>query len=202
MYFVNGRWNDVCCDIPLPSICEYQGGFEQLLREESPLLTITVKNQKKYGNPCSKGFEYWMGECYWINLSEKNYFDASNDCHEKGGHLVSIVSHEQDRWLKEYVRHYGLLRKNLWIGMNDISKEGDLVWLNGNEVNYKHFANGQPSNGQDENCVILWGDANGQWDDQPCHAKFRSICKWTESIGKYLGVNLSVIYIICIFLKS
>ncbi|VDH91243.1 Hypothetical predicted protein [Mytilus galloprovincialis] len=47
-------------------------------------------------------------------------------CNNKGGHLVKIDDSSESLWIIEVMKGSGL--KSMWIGANDISREGSWVW--------------------------------------------------------------------------
>ena len=61
-----------------------------------------------------------------------------------------------------------------WIGFEDSASEGGFVWTDGSEVNFVHFAPGEPNGGTGESAVAidlrgrmgdLGGLRNGEWND-------------------------------------
>ncbi|KAI8747751.1 C-type lectin-related protein 2 precursor, partial [Biomphalaria glabrata] len=67
--------------------------------------------------------------CVWVSKVEKNYIDARDDCKAKGGHLLTLKTHEK----------FQLLLKNdpdkyLWIGLNDRDYENIFIWEDDNSI--------------------------------------------------------------------
>jgi hypothetical protein len=171
--------------VAYPSICEYQG-IDNVLN--SPILALSpsksskIKDQLK--NPCKEGFTYWLGECYWIVTENKNFFEADQECRKQGSYLASIHSNQQNRWLIEFLANADFTSEHIWIGMHDISKEGEMRWLDKSPVNYRYFIPGDPNNhGGYENCVGYFNGHKG-WADFECTSKFKAICQWSPSTGK------------------
>ena len=61
-----------------------------------------------------------------------------------------------------------------WIGFEDSASEGGFVWTDGSQVNFVHFAPGEPNGGTGESAVAidlrgrmgdLGGLRNGEWND-------------------------------------
>ena len=50
------------------------------------------------------------------------------------------------------------------IGMNDIAKEGVFVWDDGSPVTYTRFLRGEPSNGNGEDCMLIYKEDGGLMD--------------------------------------
>jgi len=57
----------------------------------------------------------------------------------------------------------------LWIGFNDIAKEGSFVWSSGEKVTFKAWASGEPNNvnGNEDFVTIYPGNhpSAGKWND-------------------------------------
>ena len=61
--------------------------------------------------------------------------------------------------------------------MSDESREGGFIWADGAPVNYINWNDGEPNNAGDEDCVVMWGDNGGVWNDVPCNLRFNAICE-------------------------
>jgi hypothetical protein len=68
-------------------------------------------------------------------------------------------------------------RVKLWIGANDINKEGTFSWADGElVVDYTNWNNNQPDNALgNENCVAV-GTRFHSWNDMDCDLYEGSIC--------------------------
>jgi hypothetical protein len=68
----------------------------------------------------------------------------------------------------------------MWIGANDIHKEGTMVWVSDNKYisrGFKNWHTGEPNNSKGlEDCVHLWS-FDGSWNDSECSSAFGFICK-------------------------
>ena len=81
--------------------------------------------------------------------------------------------------------------------MSDESREGGFIWADGAPVNYINWNDGEPNNAGDEDCVVMWGDNGGVWNDVPCNLRFNAICEkkgkrwkcdyWKLSLGDQLS---------------
>ena len=69
----------------------------------------------------------------------------------------------------------------MWIGANDIYREGTMVWVSDKTNVSKGFTNwypGEPNNVRRlEHCVQLWHDHGYKWNDADCSRKLGFICK-------------------------
>lgn len=116
---------------------------------------------------------------------------AEQGCNKIDGHLADIQSAIDNDNV------FGACKeKRCWVGLNDRAAEGTYQWTDGtslDEVAYKHWAQGEPSNTQysassewgeiDEDCVYIHGksypDSAKQsfWGDHPCPQKMASVCQ-------------------------
>jgi hypothetical protein len=116
---------------------------------------------------------------------------AEQNCNKLSGHLADIQSATDNENVLGSCKE-----KRCWVGLNDRAAEGTFQWTDGtslDEVAYKHWAKGEPSNTQyaansdwgdvDEDCVYIHGqgypDAGKRsfWGDHPCPQKMASICQ-------------------------
>ncbi len=76
------------------------------------------------------------------------------------GHLVTIDDQEENDFLT------GLLSNNTraWIGLYDVTTEGDYKWVTDETFSYTNWDTSQPSNSTGENYVEFYGDS-GKWND-------------------------------------
>ena len=68
----------------------------------------------------------------------------------------------------------------IWLGGDDISKEGNWIWHNsGEDVDYSRLNPGEPNGGVSENCLAMWYE-NGNWADYVCSAPLNfHVCEKT-----------------------
>ena len=65
----------------------------------------------------------------------------------------------------------------VWIGLNDVTKEGKFLWTDGSHVTYTNWASSQPDNRKDyENCVEI-AVHGGSWTDTSCGRQLPFICE-------------------------
>ena len=65
----------------------------------------------------------------------------------------------------------------VWIGLNDVTKEGKFLWADGSHVTYTNWASSQPDNRKDyENCVEI-AVHGGSWKDTSCGRQLPFICE-------------------------
>jgi len=97
------------------------------------------------------------------------------------GNLLSITEQTDNMKILQMIqmlRYYFGFEK-LWIGSNDMVRENEYIWTDGNRFNYTNWAPGEPSgihNGYQEDCVAVDSLA-GQWSDEYCLNAYPFICK-------------------------
>lgn len=114
------------------------------------------------------------GHTYHL-LDESSGSDAQAAAVALGGHLVTIDDAAEDSWVFATFGNYGGQGRDLWIGLNDVTVEGQHEWFTGTAVSYTNWAPFQPDNylGNDpvngEDYVHMYGFGSpyypGQWND-------------------------------------
>ena len=124
--------------------------------------------------------ERWPSE-YSIIPGEFTWSEARKDAELRGGHLASITSPYENRYILGLVervetqKEFGL---NLWIGGNDLVQERNWKWLTGEDWSYSNWFDGQPDNlgGNQHFALFLSSRLNGSlvepgmWCDAPDYA--------------------------------
>ena len=67
----------------------------------------------------------------------------------------------------------------LWIGANDLIKEGKWAWISDHStIGYSNWKTGQPNNfGGKEDCGEIYKQHSFTWNDAPCSEKHGYICE-------------------------
>ena len=75
----------------------------------------------------------------------------------------------------------GITDYTLWIGANDLSKEGKWTWISDHSaLAYSYWRTGEPNNSRGvEDCGQLYKQESGTWNDAECSQRHGYICeKW------------------------
>ncbi|XP_026172382.1 brevican core protein isoform X2 [Mastacembelus armatus] len=122
---------------------------------------------------CEPGWEKFQGFCYRHFTKRQSWEAAEQHCRLCGGHLVSVVTPEEQDYINDKYKEYQ------WIGLNDRTIEGDFRWSDGNPLLYENWYRGQPDSYflSGEDCaVMVWHDG-GHWSDVPCNYHLSYTCK-------------------------
>lgn len=91
------------------------------------------------------------------------YTVAEEFCEDKGGHLATITSEEENNTIYKNIPSKDW---DYYVGASDIVKEGDFKWLTGERFSYSNWDTNEPSNmyiDTAESYITI--KASGKWND-------------------------------------
>ena len=122
---------------------------------------------------CDPGWSYFRGFCYYTSKTCTNWTTALKKCRQENSVLVDVSNNEENVYLQH--RHNG---EKSWLGLNDVSKEGDFIWVDRGAGNFTAWAKNQPNNFLEEDCVHALGvEHNYKWNDVKCSDCHQYTCK-------------------------
>lgn len=132
------------------------------------------------------------GRRYLLIKGSLSYAEADELCRRLGGHLVHIETKGEDVALAEHLSEaVNVMRKNIWIGANDIAKEGEWVWGEGSRLRHEGWKAGEPNNNGEEDAAVI---GRGGWWDSGAHIKNWALCEWEEWPPKFSDeINLEAL---------
>ncbi|KAI7810723.1 putative C-type lectin domain family 4 member E [Triplophysa rosa] len=131
---------------------------------ETKVKNFSVALKEKFSGSCS----------YFISSEKKNWTDSRRFCRDRGGDLVIINTEEEQKYVSSIVN------ENVWIGLSDTEKEGNMKWVDNTPVINGFWIPGEPSDhGSNEDCVVIseFSDTFMNWNDLPCSEKRKWICE-------------------------
>ncbi|XP_028409435.1 alpha-N-acetylgalactosamine-specific lectin-like [Dendronephthya gigantea] len=133
------------------------------------------------GNTCSS-VSSWFAfnqSSFQLVSNRLTFENARKVCQEMKGDLASTSSDEEQAFLyKIFLDSNPPAGSQVYVGLNDITKEGVFVWSDGSPNLYAKFRSGQPNNDGNEDCVTLeenFGDA--VFNDRQCVEEKRFFCE-------------------------
>lgn len=129
---------------------------------------------------CLKGIKV-PGKCFLASPVKKNFYDATDDCILKGGSLGTPVTGNENYHLYVYVHETIGPREQIWLGINDMLKEGEWVDKSGSRIRFQNWeteVTRQPVGGRSQNCAFMSVIDSGKWFDENCRAVKAFVCEF------------------------
>ncbi|XP_055509217.1 lectin-like isoform X1 [Leucoraja erinacea] len=132
---------------------------------------------------CENDWVYYppLKSCFRFFCHNRTWANAEEFCKHQphSAHLASVSSRVHNIFLKKMIAAESNGNLKIWIGLNDILREGTLVWVDGSTHIYRHWLQGEPNNhGGHQDCVIINNDDGGFWSDRPCLEMAPFICSY------------------------
>lgn len=118
-------------------------------------------------NPAN-GHNYYM-------LSSSTWTVAESQAIGLGGHLVTVNDAAENSWLQSTFSLFGGVRRDLWIGLNDLTDNGNYTWTSGEPVNFVNWTPDNPNDFLNQSVVFLY---SGPGPGQPAHIPGWSAGQW------------------------
>jgi len=119
--------------------------------------------------PASPVFSNAANGHLYLLLSPATWTWSEQAAGALGGHLATVRNSAEQDWLFQTLAGFAGLNRLLWIGLNDVAKEGTFVWSSGEPVGFTYWAPGEPNNALGgEDFVTLYPPGHtqaGRWND-------------------------------------
>ena len=100
------------------------------------------------------------------------YLEAKDQCESDGAYLAIPRSDAENAFIASLIPN-----DNIWIGVNDIDEEGTFAAVDGQEVTYTKWRDGEPNHyGGNEDGFLMVGGTNGMWADKGIEHQEKFIC--------------------------
>lgn len=117
----------------------------------------------------------YNGHHYKLFTQGMNWNEAKEYCQSFGGHLLTISSTEENKFIVDTFlinNDAGIL-----LGFSDNEKEGKWIWVNDEEVVYTNWAENEPNNENNEDYALVYHD--GTWNDGHLGKEnWPFVCEW------------------------
>ncbi|KAK2158554.1 hypothetical protein LSH36_167g01020 [Paralvinella palmiformis] len=146
-------------------------------------LMLVINTGLVHGNGCPAFWTRIGVLCYRLvsslgvdTLGFPTVYHARVTCKQYGGDLAYISSLESENEIFAIMRNMSMdsVPRKVYIGLMDMGNMRDFVWLNGNNLTYSDWAEGEPGE-EDEDCVVIkspyriWqSPEETEWHDFPC----------------------------------
>jgi len=110
------------------------------------------------------------GDSAYVIVQGPTWEEAEANAVKLGGHLVTINDAAENEWLTKNMqwKPNGYSRLAYWIGLNDVSNEGDYKWISGEAANWRPPVWASDVGGEDYFSLIYFDNNNpvlGNWND-------------------------------------
>ena len=158
----------------------------QQVREMISVLTEQVRSTcgcaAAMTSRCPDGWTKFDNSCYYFGVIPKSWQDAEVACERLGGHLATVHSAEEEKFVLDYVKRernelVDLSRGYTWIGGHDFLQESNWMWITDEIFNFTNWRAGNPNNGGangNEDCLDISGDG---WNDNICSSRLNYVCE-------------------------
>ena len=124
-----------------------------------------------YTVSCPTGWLEFNYSCFKKFENSKFWHSAQEACKNLNGSLASIHSSEENQFL--YAQLFSNSR--LWIGFNDINREGVFEWIDNSYVSFTDWESDEPNDYRNnEDCAAMQAI---QWGDYPCRDTYHYLCR-------------------------
>ncbi len=135
--------------------------------------------------------ESYEGHTYQIFYSNRSWDDAEAFCERHGGHLVTITSDKEQKFLERYLEK-AEKKESYWIGLNTGKARKFSKWVTREGISYTKWMDGNPDRNEPYSCARIaaseyadkngWTMNRGTWDDESPYYYYINgfICEWDE----------------------
>lgn len=99
-------------------------------------------------------------------LTPSTWTDARNFAAARGWHIVTINDAAENLWVRQTFANFNaVVHPEIWIGINDVSVEGQFVWHSGQPVTFTNWNSTEPNDSGGIEEFGVMATASGGWND-------------------------------------
>jgi hypothetical protein len=148
----------------------------------TPRPTPTATPDKRVLNPANQ-------HLYLYIKQRKGWHEARDYCTLQGGHLVTIQTSVENRFVYDLAKEYNI-EVGTWLGATDEEKEGTWIWVTGENWEYRNWIQdpmqhhpdnraGNPKVASKEGADYLTFDSwDKTWQDWAENTEMYFVCEW------------------------
>ena len=121
--------------------------------------------------------------CLYTEEKVSSFDEAVQFCKDKGGHLATITSMDENDFLFSYIKQQGT--GSAYFGLSDAEKEGTWEWCTGEPVSFLNWHDGEPNgeNAGEDFAMFYYKFKDGTWNDgdfggRTVNGGEAFICEW------------------------
>ena len=134
---------------------------------------ILVTEIKKHHHSKKALLVIVTGVLYYISSDTQTWTNARSKCQSMGGDLVTMTTAEENAHVKSLLSSAS--SADYWMGLTDISLEGDWMYVDGSRPTFPDWDPGEPSG--DGDCNTFRVSESYRWNDIGCGYSRRYVCK-------------------------
>jgi hypothetical protein len=127
-------------------------------------------SQVYHPGACEKGWSQWDAFCYKHYWEKRTWFEAEALCRQRGGHLVSVHSQAENRFV--FTLTSGL---SAWIGYTDIDQDTHYQWSDSTQDDFSNHAKNCTGRETEPDCQPE--EKAQQWYDWEGNDRGTFVCK-------------------------
>jgi len=128
----------------------------------------------KLAHSCKPGWYTYNNFCYKVSDELTTFNQANLSCINEGAVLIFIEDLDELDFLDTILAD----GQKVFVGMTDIAKEGQWVWMNGSAVTLDPLWHGKfPAGGTKQNCAEYV--QNHGFHDRSCDVTRKYVCKYS-----------------------
>ncbi|KAL4635258.1 macrophage mannose receptor 1-like [Arapaima gigas] len=168
---VDGKWKTASCNETHYSLCK---------RSLDAVPTVAPQLPGKCPELALRtSWVPFRGHCYAFIFSRiLSWAQASMDCMQMGGVLLSIEDPLEDNFIQENIEMLRDNSRSFWIGLYKTHR-GEWLWIDNAAVDYTNWLAGESSSSDNDNCVEVLSESS-KWKKSDCDIPMSYICKTSK----------------------